>query len=171
MAKKTKSKSAPRPALKSRPTPADAQVVLHLYDQRTDEQMRKARKYILLEFWPGNYDEFTAMALAFGSEKQQHLRQVASYWDQACALANRGAVHEDVFEDWAGEAFVLYAKYQPFVERVRKEINPSFLMNVEKFVTATAARRERITRLQQFTLPRLAAAAGAKPATSAAQAS
>ena len=154
-----------------RAKPADAQVVLHLYDQRTDEQMRKARKYLLLEFWPTSYDEFIAMAMAFGTEKQQHLRQAASYWDQACALAVRGAVHEGVFEDWAGEAFVLYAKYQPFIARFRKEINPSFLANLEKFVTANAQRRERIKRLQQVTLPRLAGAAGAKPAASAAQAS
>lgn len=150
----------------AKPTPADAQVVLHLYDQRTEEQMRKARKYILLEFWPASYDEFVAMAMAFGTEKQQHLRQAASYWDQACALAVRGAVHEEVFADWSGEAFVLWAKYQPFVARFRKEINPGFLANVEKFVTATEERRQRIKNLQANVLPRLAAA-GAKPAAAA----
>jgi hypothetical protein len=151
----------------SKPTPADAQVVLHLYDQRTDEQMRKARKFILLEFWPSSYDDFVAMAMAFGTEKQQHLRQVASYWDQACALANRGAVHEDVFTDYSGEAFVLYAKYEPFVARFRKEVNPGFLANIEKLVTATPERRQRIKNLQANILPRLAAAAGARPASAA----
>jgi len=165
MAKKSSAKSSAKKSAK--PTPADAQVVLHLYDQRTDEQMRKARKFILLEWFPSSYDEFTQVALAFGTEKQQHLRQVTSYWEQACALAVRGAVHEEVFADWSGEAFVLWAKYQPYAERFRKEINPGFLANVEKFVTATPERRERITRLQQFTLPRLAAAAGAKPAAAA----
>ena len=147
---------------KSRPaTPADAEVVLHLYDQRTEETMRRARKYILLEFWPKSYEEFIAMAMAFGTEKQTYLRQAASYWDQACALAVRGAVHEDVFVDYAGEAFVLYAKYEPFIARFRKEVNPGFLMNVEKVVTGSADRKQRIKSLQAGTLPRLAAAVAA----------
>jgi len=158
MVKKSKAKSAP----KSRPaTTADAQVVLHLYDQRTEATMRKARKYILLEFWPKSYEEFFAMATAFGTEPQTCLRQAASYWDQACALAVRGAVHEDVFLDYAGEAFVLYAKYEPFIARFRKEVNPGFFMNIEKLVTATEERKQRIKNVQAGTLPRLAAAAAA----------
>jgi hypothetical protein len=156
MAKKSKSASKSRPA-----TTADAQVVLHLYDQRTEAAMRKARKFVLLEFWPKSYEEFIAMATAFGTEHQTHLRQVASYWDQACALAVRGAVHEDVFVDYAGEAFVLYAKYEPFLARFRKDVNPAFFMNVEKLVTATADRKQRIKNIQTGTLPRLAAALAA----------
>ncbi len=165
MAKKAKKKSAPKHSAKA--TQADAQIVLHLYDQRTDEQMRKARKFLLLEWWPANYDEFASVAMAFGTEKQQHLRQAGSYWEQACALANRGAVHEELFLDWSTEASILYAKLQPFVERFRKDFNPNFLRNVEKLVTATEERRQRIGFIQANILPRIAAASGAKPPAAA----
>lgn len=164
MAKKSAKSSAKKSA---KPTTADAQVVLHLYDQRTEEQMRKARRFILLEFFPASYDEFAQLAFAFGTEKQQHLRQVSSYWEQACALAVRGAVHDEVFADFAGEAFVLYAKFQPFLERFRKELNPTAFSNLEKFATATPERRERVRNIQTNILPRLAAVAGAKPAAAA----
>ncbi len=168
MAKKTKAKAkSASKAPKSRPaTQADAQIVMHLYDQRTNEQMRKARKFLLLEWFPNNFDEFVQVAMAFGTEKQQHLRQAGSYWEQACALANRGAVHEELFVDWAGEAFVLYAKFEPFVQQFR-QFNPNFLKNVEKLVTATEERRQRVKMVQTNFIPRIAAAAGAKPPAAA----
>ncbi len=165
MAKKSKQKSAPKQSAKPA-TQADAQIVMHLYDQRTNEQMRKARKFILLEWFPSNFEEFVQVAMAFGTEKQQHLRQAGSYWEQACALANRGAVHEELFLDWASEAFVLYAKFEPFIAQFR-QFNPNFLKNTEKLVTATEERRARVKLVQQNFLPRIAAAAGAKPPAAA----
>lgn len=150
------------PKKSAKPTAADAEVVLHLYDQRMEATMRKARNFMVLEFWPQNYDEFAKLAAAFGTEQQTWLRQVVSYWDQACSLCLRGAVHEDVFIDYAGEAFFLYAKFERFVAQFRKDVNAGFMVNVEKLVTATPERRQRIKNVQATIAKRVAAARAGK---------
>ena len=47
----------------------DAQIVLQLYDLRREAVMRAARKFMVSEFWPANYDEYKALFMDFGSER------------------------------------------------------------------------------------------------------
>ena len=41
-----------------KPTTADAQLILQLYDLRREAEMRKARNWWVGEFWPQNADDF-----------------------------------------------------------------------------------------------------------------
>jgi len=156
MATKTKAKSAPK-SPKSRPaTHADAELLLHLYDQRRDEKLRKARNFVLFEFIPTTNEEFVAMAFSFGSEHQLYFRMVLSYWEQTAALANRGVIHGELFDDFSGELFFLYAKYGSFFPLMRERLNPDFGKHIEQVALATPARRARVERAQKMIASRRA---------------
>ena len=161
MARKTKAKSASASVTKSTPksrpaTHADAELLLHLYDQRRDEKLRKARNFVLFEFVPTSDEEFAALAFNFGSEQQLYFRMVFSYWEQTAALSNRGVVHGELFDDFSGELFFLYAKYGSFFHIVRERLNPDFGKHIETAAMATPARRARVERAQKMIASRRA---------------
>ena len=130
-----------------KPTIADADLVLKLYELRTEELMRKARKYVAFDFWPETAAELMGMWTSFGSDGSAYLRQVMSYWEMASSFVNHEALNEDVFADSAGELFYLYAKYSPFIAEVR-EVNPGFLRNAEEYVNRSKENLERVDRLK-----------------------
>ena len=95
------------------PTPADAEIVLKLYELRREPVMRASRE-TLLRWFPGSCDEVAALA-DFGHEDNAAFRQVTSYFEMAFGLARRGAVHPELLMDWCGEGIFLYAKLEPFL--------------------------------------------------------
>jgi hypothetical protein len=129
-------------------TPQDAQLLLQLYDLRRETVMRKARNFIIGEFWPATYDEFKAVASAFGSEHNAYFRQVLTYWDMACAMVVQGAIDEDLFFKTNGEPYFIYAKYKQFIAQTRKDFgNPEFLFHIEQLATKPQA-KDRIKRIE-----------------------
>src|SRR5713226_6604035 len=110
----------------------DAQILMQLYDLRREPVMRAARKFMAVEFWPQNYDEFNALFAEFGSERNSWARQCLTYWDMAAAMVLRGALQEDLFCAVNGEPFFLFAKYGHYLEPLRKNYIPDFLVNLEE---------------------------------------
>ena len=49
-----------------KPTVADAQLILQLYDLRREAEMRKARNWWAGEFFPQNADDFLKVAVGHG---------------------------------------------------------------------------------------------------------
>jgi hypothetical protein len=127
-------------------TAEDAQICLKLYELRRDETLRKARNYVLFQFNPTSQEEFNKVAFAFGTPEQTYCRMVWSYWEQAAALVNRGAVHGELFDDWSGECYFLYAKFRSYIGAVRREVNPHFFEHIENLVNASARRKEMVQR-------------------------
>src|SRR4029077_19287595 len=78
-------------------TAHDAQVVMQLYDLRREAEMRKARRWFTVKFWPENADDFIAVANAFPGQENAWMRQVGGYWDMATSLVLHGAVDEELF--------------------------------------------------------------------------
>jgi predicted metal-dependent enzyme (double-stranded beta helix superfamily) len=70
-------------------------VILKIYDLRREPVMRAARKFVVSEFWPQNYDEFKAVVTGYGTEPNAWFRQVLTYWNMVAALVLRGAVEAD----------------------------------------------------------------------------
>src|SRR5260370_42288852 len=101
-------------------TNADAELNLHLYELRTDDCMRKARKYVAFEFSPRSIDDVIKLQSSFGSDENAYYRQVLSYWEMAASFVTRGALNVELFSDSAGELFFLYAKFRPFIAQVRQ---------------------------------------------------
>lgn len=126
---------------------SDAELVLKLYDLRREPEMRKARNWVLMEFWPKNADEFVNMANAMGTQENAWLRQVGGYWDMAAAMVMHGAINADLFLESgvSGEMVFLYAKLQPFLKEARKKLNsPALMGNVERVILENKFGRERL---------------------------
>jgi len=138
-------------------TAADAEICLKLYELRREDVMRKARSYVLFQFNPTNEQEFSNVAMAFGTPEQTYCRMVWSYWEQAAALVNRGAVHGELFDDFGGELYFLYAKFRKYIPILRREVNPHFLEHIEELANSSAERKEKVARATKTIQERLLA--------------
>ena len=128
-------------------TAAEAELVLKLYDLRREPEMRKARNWMLVEFWPNSVDEFVKVANALGTQENAWLRQVGGYWDMAAALVLHGAINADLFLEGgiSGEMIFMFAKVQPMLKELRQKMNsPTLMGNVERVITENKAGRERL---------------------------
>ncbi len=118
-------------------TPADAEIVMKLYDFRREAVMRDARKWFLFEFWPKSVDDVLKVQNGFGTQENAYFRQVISYWEMAASLVINGAVHADLFMDWGGEMIFFFAKVYPHLKEIREKVNPGFWTKVENVINQT----------------------------------
>lgn len=128
-------------------TAADAELILKLYDLRREPEMRKARNWWVVEFWPETADDFIKIATNLGSQENNWLRQVGGYWDMAASLVLHGAINVDMFMEGgvSGEMVFLFAKIQPFLKDLREKMQtPGILANVEKVIMMTENGRQRL---------------------------
>lgn len=145
----------------------DAQVVLRFYDLRREAEMRKARNFYAMQFNPQSIDDVMKVVGAFGSDENRWFRQMVSYWEMGASLVLRGAVHEELFLDSAGEMFFVYVKIKPYLPELRKRFNsPEFLGHMDKLIHRSAENRKRLKifeeRMAMFTKMRAAAAGEGK---------
>ena len=116
-------------------TAQDAELILKLYDLRRDKTMRKARNFVILEFFPQSADDVKAL---FGNpelmQQNAYFRQATSYWDMAAAMVNHGAIDKDLFFDTNGEFLAIWAKIGDFIAELRQFFGPQYLINLEKLV-------------------------------------
>ena len=92
------------------------------------------------------------VAQAMGTQENNWLRQVPSYWELAASLVLHGTVNEALFLEPAasGEMFFIFAKLHPFLKDLREKMhNPGMLANVEKVITKSKAGRERLQVIEQ----------------------
>ncbi len=135
-----------------KPTPADATLILKLYDLRREAEIRKARNWWFAKFWPENADDFMKVAQAVGTQENAWLRQVPSYWELAASLVLHGTLNETLFLEpaFSGEMFLIFAKIHPFLKDVRERTqNPRMLANVEKVIKKSKAGQERLKVVEQ----------------------
>lgn len=142
----------------------DAKIILEIYDLRRETVMRAARKYVVSEFWPQNYEEFKAVITGYGTEQNAFFRQVMTFWNMVAALVLRGAVNEQLFFETNNEPYFLWAKFGDYIAQARKDqVDPEFLSHLEKLTSKPAANK-RIKGLQERLAARLAHAAAAAKA-------
>jgi hypothetical protein len=130
-----------------KPTAADAQLILKLYDLRREAEMRKARSWWLGEFWPQSADDVVKIAWAMGTQENNWLRQVGGYWSMAASFVLHGALSEELFVQPAvsGEMVFIFAKVQPFLKELREKMgDPQMFANIEKVITGSKFGRERL---------------------------
>ena len=135
-----------------KPTLADAELILKLYDLRREAEIRKARNWWLVEFWPDTADDVMKVAQAMGTQENNWFRQVAGYWELAASLVVHGTVNETLFLEpaFSGEMFLIFAKLHPFLKDVREKLqNPRMLANVETVIMKSKASRERVQGVEQ----------------------
>lgn len=131
-------------------TTQDGLLMLQLYDLRREAEIRKARNWWAVDFWPQDADDLMKIINAFASQENNWFRQVAGYWDMAASLVLQGALHEELFlqPGCSGEMFFLFAKIQPFLRELRQKMNnPDAWSNIEKVATGSKLARKRLERV------------------------
>ena len=147
-------------------TAHDARLILELYNLRREAEMRKARNWFGVEFWPQSAEELIKVANSFPSQENAWIRQVGGYWDMAASFVLHGALNEELFlqPGCSGEMFFLFAKVYPFLKEFREKTNnPDAFANVEKVATRSKTARKRLERVSKNVENRRKALA--KPAT------
>jgi hypothetical protein len=128
-------------------TATDAQLILQLYDLRREAEMRKARNWWFVSFWPRNADDFMKIAFTPGSQENNWLRQVSGYWNMAASFVLQGALNADLFLQPAvsGEMFIVFAKVHPFLKELRQKAgDPYMFATIEKVINSSKFGRERL---------------------------
>jgi hypothetical protein len=120
-----------------KPTHADAELILKLYEARRETEIRKARQWWTTAFWPENADDVIKVMRASGTQENAWFRQVLGYWAMAGSFVSHGVLSEELFFEasFCGEMFIVFVKLEPFLAEVREKTNnPTFLGNLEKLI-------------------------------------
>lgn len=134
-----------------KPTVEDARLIIELYNLRREPEMRKARQWWLVTFWPKDADEFMKVGMALGSEENNWFRQVISYWGIVTAFVLNGILNEKLFLEpsFSGELFFILAKVRSFLPELRERTkNPDLMLNVEKAILGSKAGRAQYAKLE-----------------------
>ncbi len=110
---------------------ADADLLLKLYDLRREETMRKARKFMVEEFYAETAKEFLDKYPP-GTEKNAYFRQVLTYWEMVGVLVHKGFLDTELLFETTSEFHIFWEKARATVLDLRKLRNmPFYLKNLE----------------------------------------
>ena len=124
-------------------SPQDAELILRLYELRRDPTMRQARIDIQGKFVPKAFEDVQAVTKADHPLNTAY-RMVSSYWEMAASFVKHKALDLDLFAENCAEGLFLFAKVEPFLERIRKEVSATAYLNVEHVVRESATARARL---------------------------
>ena len=130
-----------------KPTIADAQLILQLYDLRREAEMRKARAWYVEQFFPANADDCLKVLMAMGTQENAWLRQVGGYWGIVASFVLQGVLNEELFLQpaFSGEMFLIFAKIHPYLKELREKMgDPNVFLSIEKAITRTKWGRDRL---------------------------
>ena len=113
---------------------ASADLLLKLYELRTEDTLRRARSWFAFEFHPRSAKDVLTTWLGPGHESAPY-RMVTTYWDMAASLVAQGAIDPTMFNTANTEHFALYAKLRPFLPEMRAKTGYSdYLANLETVI-------------------------------------
>jgi hypothetical protein len=119
----------------SQPTHEQAQLHLQVYDLRRETRLRQARDWFQQNYNPETIEDAMRLA-APGTEHGTFFGMVIGYWEQACALLNRGLLDEELFFETSGEFFGVWEQVKTVVPQFREAFHsPHMLSNLEKAAT------------------------------------
>jgi hypothetical protein len=150
-----------------KPTHADAELLLRLYEIRRDPELRQARQWFLTEFQGTAWATVKARYLSH-DEADRWFRMTTSYWELVGTLVQRGVLHAELFFDHTGEDIVTWERCKPWVEEARRDLRPTYLYQFERMVAAHQAFRQRTIAAYQAGAKKRGAASSAKTRTGAA---
>ena len=132
---------------KKKPSHADAELILSLYDLRRETVMRESRKTIA-SWVPRGYEDLQAL-IKPTHPSNAAWRQVSSYYEMAFGFARHGIVPADFLAENTGEGLLLYAKIEPHLKAFRKQVSPTAFRNAEWLVKKSPAAQERMKLLKK----------------------
>ncbi|HEY7393502.1 MAG TPA: hypothetical protein VH559_01575 [Gemmatimonadaceae bacterium] len=127
-----------------------AQVLLKLYELRTEPALRRARAWFAFEFHPTSARDVLSTWLGPGHESAPY-RMMTTYWDMAAALVLEGAIPASMFHAANTEHFAVMAKLRPFLAEVRATAQyPDYLMNLERVIALAPDASERLSTIDRY---------------------
>lgn len=93
-------------------------LLLHLYELRREPLMREARAWYLANFHPKTAEDVMKICPP-GSKENGYLRMVASYWEMACNIVDRGLIDEEFFFENTGEQWLVWESLKPIASEWR----------------------------------------------------
>lgn len=130
--------------------PSQADVLLKLYELRTEPALRQARSWFVFEFHPSSSQDVLAVWLGPGHMSAPY-RMVTTYWDMAASLVVQGAIPAELFNASNTEHFMVVAKLRPYLAEVRATARwPDYLANVERVVGMMPQAGERIATFERY---------------------
>jgi hypothetical protein len=105
--------------LKEAPDHHDADLILKLYDLRRETVMRESRTAINAKYWPRNADEALAVTQTDHPLNTAY-RQTSGYWEMVYGIARNGIVPADFLVENNAEGLFLFARVEPYVQRLRE---------------------------------------------------
>ena len=126
----------------------DAELILKLYDLRREAVMRQARNDMFTKFHPKSFEDLAAV-LKGDHPVNVAYRMVSSYWEMAAGFVKHGALAAELSAESCGEGLVLFAKVQPYLERLRKDYSPTAYVNMEWVLNKSAETRRRLELVQK----------------------
>jgi hypothetical protein len=116
----------------TKPTHAQAQLHLQVYDLRREARLRQARDWFFKNYFVDSFEDSMRIA-GPGTENGVFAMMVFGYWDQACAFLNYGLLYDDLFFETSGEFFAVWERVKPIISQARERfVNPHFLAHLEK---------------------------------------
>jgi hypothetical protein len=132
---------------KKKPSHADAELVLRLYDLRREPVMRESRRTIA-GWQPRSLEDVVAIT-KLDDPRNAAWRQVSSYFEMAYGFARHGVVPADFLAENTAEGLLLFAKIQPHLVAFRKQVSPTAFRNAEWLVKKSEVARERLALFQK----------------------
>jgi len=115
-----------------KPTPAQVDLLLRLYELRRETKLRAARDWFAKNFFVEKPEDIERVA-PMGSEENAYFRMVVTYWEMVCALLGYGLLHEDFFFETTGEQYMVWVRIQPVLGAWRQQFNdPKMLQHLEQ---------------------------------------
>ena len=125
-----------------KPSHADAELLLHLYEVRREPELRRARAWFLTHFKPAGWAEIKSRYLSH-SDEDRWFRMTISYWEMVGTLVNRGVLHSELFFDHTGEDIVTWDRCAGWIAEARADIRPTYLYQFERMVAGHQAFRKK----------------------------
>lgn len=122
-------------------TPADAELILKLYELRREPVMREARKFVVSDFNPKNEAELLAVQRGMGTEQNAWWRQAVTYWEMASTLCLHGALDAELYFDANMEVIGTYTK---FYELYKQATGADFMPQTAKLIAKTESAQKRV---------------------------
>ena len=120
-----------------------ADLLLRLYELRREPRLREAREWYFANFHVTSAEDMNRK-FPMGSTENASIRMVASYWDMAASLVNRGLIDEDLFFENTGEQWVVWERLRPTIAAARAGMkNPHYMGNLEEHAKRLEAWREK----------------------------
>ena len=117
---------------KAKPTLAQVELQLRLYELRRESKLRAARNWFVGNFEVQTLEDLNRLA-PVGGEENAYLRMVASYWEMVCGVFHYGLLHEDFFFENTGEQYLVWERLKPVVPVLRQQFSlPTMFQQLER---------------------------------------